>query len=199
MKRPEHDEYFMKIAIAVRSRANCLGQRVGAVLVRDGRVIATGYNGVPEGMTNCEDGGCERCENRGRRHKSGTAYDVCICVHAEQNAMLSAARFGTAAEGAVLYTTTRPCFGCSKEILSAKITGVFYLHEWEHPNQKLHGEYKKIQAAIPRIKRLRMRDPDETWAKGNRVLTDTGHTAPVAPSPPKPVPAITKTSGRRAS
>jgi dCMP deaminase len=96
MKRPEHAEYFMQIAMAARTRANCIGKRVGAVLVRDERVISTGYNGVPEGMTNCDEGGCQRSAV-GRRANEG--YGVCICVHAEQNALLSAARFGTTVEG----------------------------------------------------------------------------------------------------
>ena len=166
MKRPDRDEYFMQIAFAVRRRANCAGLRVGAVLVRDGRVISTGYNGVPEGMINCDEGGCERCENRDTRFDRGTGYDICICVHAEQNVLLSAARFGAATEGAFIYATHRPCFGCSKELLQAKVDSVFYLHEWEHPDPTLLPEYKKIQAAIPHLKRLKMRDPNEAWAKG---------------------------------
>jgi dCMP deaminase len=161
MKRPEHDEYFMRIAMVARSRANCAGKRVGAVLVRDERVISTGYNGTPEGMMNCDEGGCQRCA-KGRRANEG--YDVCICVHAEQNAMLSAARFGTILGGASLYTTLQPCFGCIKEVLQAKVEAAYYLHPWE-PKKSLLSEYRKIQAAIPKgIKRLSIRDPDGRWA-----------------------------------
>jgi dCMP deaminase len=130
--RPAQDEYFMTIAMAVRSRADCLGSRIGAVLARDERVVSTGYNGTPQDMVNCSDGGCERCSNR-ERFQSGSGYDLCICVHAEQNALLSAARFGIATEGAVVYTTTRPCFGCTKELLQARIKAVFYIHDWRHP------------------------------------------------------------------
>src|SRR5450756_1406092 len=79
--RPERPEYFMNIAMAVRERANCLGSRVGALLVLGYRVIATGYNGTPEKMPNCDEGGCDRCANR-EHYESGTAYDICICVHA---------------------------------------------------------------------------------------------------------------------
>ena len=99
---PSTDEYYMGIAMAVRQKANCQGNRVGAVLIKQNRVISTGYNGVPEGMTNCLDGGCLRCNNTANQFPSGHGYDLCICVHAEQNAILSAARFGIASEGATL-------------------------------------------------------------------------------------------------
>ena len=118
-KLPDWDTYYMGIAFAVREKANCTGNRVGAVIVKENRVIATGYNGVPAGITNCLDGGCLRCSNPGGQFKSGTGYDLCICVHAEHNALLSAAHFGIAVEGATLYTTMQPCFGCAKEIAQA--------------------------------------------------------------------------------
>jgi dCMP deaminase len=76
--RPNRDHYFMGIAIAVRERADCKGQKVGAVIVTADRIISTGYNGTPEKMPNCSDGGCVRCENRGKLYQSGTAYDLCI-------------------------------------------------------------------------------------------------------------------------
>ena len=110
----------------VQAKANCLGSRVGAVMVLQNRVISTGYNGVPEGMTNCMDQGCLRCRNREKQFQPGTGYDLCICVHAEQNALLTAARFGIAVEGATVYTTMRPCFGCGKELLQAKVKRVVY-------------------------------------------------------------------------
>ena len=109
MERPDlpqlsFDEYYMGLAIAVRRRANCVGTRVGAILVKDNRVRATGYNGVPEHMTNCVEGGCERCANR-EKYGGGEAYDLCICVHAEQNALMVAARYVIAVNGAPIYTT----------------------------------------------------------------------------------------------
>jgi dCMP deaminase len=121
---PSDDDYYMGVALAVRRKANCTGNRVAAVIVRGKRVIATGYNGVPEGMTNCLDGGCLRCSNPNKQFPSGTGYDLCICVHAEQNALLSAARFGISVEGAHLYSTMQPCFGCTKELVQAKIAKV---------------------------------------------------------------------------
>src|SRR4051794_10190108 len=149
-ERPEHDRYFMEIAIAVRRRAVCLGRKVGAVLVQDGRIISTGYNGTPENMANCDDRerGCLRCSER-ERFKPGEGYDLCICVHAEQNALLSAARFGTSVEGATMYTTVRPCFGCTKEALQAKVQAIYYLHDWSHPDDQVRKQYEVIQARLP--------------------------------------------------
>src|SRR3990172_12051902 len=104
--RPDRMNYYMLIALAVRKRANCIGNRVGAVLVLNDRIISTGYNGTPQNMPNCDEGGCERCAHR-EKYGTATGYDVCICVHAEQNALISASRFGTPVEGASLYTTMR--------------------------------------------------------------------------------------------
>jgi len=128
--RENRNKYFMNIALAVRLRANCKGNRVGAIIVLDNRIISTGYNGTPENMVNCLDGGCYRCANRDKAYKSGEAYDLCICLHAEQNAILAAARFGISTSGSTMYTTMRPCFGCAKEMLQAQIRTVHYLHEW---------------------------------------------------------------------
>jgi deoxycytidylate deaminase len=77
---PDNDTYYMGIAMAVRQKANCTGNRIGAVLVLENRVISTGYNGVPEGMRNCLEGGCLRCRNPQGRFPTGTGYDLCICV-----------------------------------------------------------------------------------------------------------------------
>ena len=145
--RPDMDEYMMSIAVGVRARANCLGSHIGAVLARDGHIVATGYNGTPHKTPNCDEGGCGRCLNT-KDYPSGTGYDLCICVHAEQNALLSAARFGIAVEGSVLYTTWRPCFGCTKEMLQAGVLGVRYGEDWE-PNSDLKEEYFRLQSYFP--------------------------------------------------
>ena len=163
--RSKHHHYFMNIAIAVRKRANCKGSRIGAVIVLNGRIISTGYNGTPENMPNCLDGGCYRCANRDK-FPPGTGYDLCICVHAEQNAILSAARFGIAIEGSTVYTTMRPCFGCTKEMLQAKVKAVYYLTEWSHPDEKQKAEFDRIQGRFQEgIRRLEdMEDPEAEWA-----------------------------------
>ncbi|MDA3961646.1 MAG: dCMP deaminase family protein [Planctomycetota bacterium] len=166
---PSTDEYYMGIAFAVREKANCTGNRVGAVIVKGNRVVSTGYNGVPEKMTNCLDGGCLRCTNPSGQFPSGTGYDLCICVHAEQNAILSAARFGIAIEGATLYTTMQPCFNCAKEMLQTKIARVVYLHPWVPSDEDAEmdrlkkAEYAKIMANIKQ-ERLVLEDPRASWA-----------------------------------
>jgi len=154
----------MGIAMSVRSRADCVGNRVGAVLVLDDRIISTGYNGTPANMTNCTDGGCERCLNR-EKYASGTFYDLCICVHAEQNAVLAAARFGIATEGAVLYSTMQPCFGCTKELLQAGIRCVYYLHQWVYPEPGIQDSYALLQKHFADgVRQITMVDEQAKWA-----------------------------------
>jgi dCMP deaminase len=162
--RPDRASYYMGIAIAVRRRANCLGSRVGAILVLDDRIIATGYNGTPAGFPNCDAGGCDRCAQRGR-YQPGQGYDLCICVHAEQNALLSAARFGIAVAGATCYTTTRACLGCTKELLQAQVHEVRYLHDWRHPDETQRQLYERLQRHFPGgCSKVPLEDPDAAWA-----------------------------------
>ena len=181
-RKPSFPEYFMGIALAVRSRANCLGNRVGALITVDKRIVSTGYNGTPYNMPECTDGGCLRCRSRSE-YPAGTGYDLCICVHAEQNALLAAARFGISVQGGVIYTTLRPCFGCTKELLQAKITSVVFLHDWQHPDEKTRAEYERLQARFPDgIVHLPFEDPEKKWALSAHRDTEkfsvqgTGHT-----------------------
>jgi dCMP deaminase len=169
-KPPDSDDYYLGIALAVRRKANCTGNRVGAIIVKNNRVIATGYNGVPEGMKNCLNGGCLRCTNPDGKFPSGTAYDLCICVHAEQNALLAAARFGIAVEGAHMYTSMQPCFGCAKELLQARITKVSYIHAWvptdidPKMDKAKKAEYEKLLAKL-HVEHLKsFKDPAKNWA-----------------------------------
>jgi len=175
--RENRHKYFMNIAFAVRLRANCKGNRVGAVIVLNNRIIATGYNGTPENMPNCLDGGCYRCANRDKTYKSGEAYDLCICVHAEQNAIIAAARFGIAVAGSTMYTTLRPCFGCAKEMLQAQVHSVYYLHEW-NPTVKddalktaeQRAEYEKLMIRFPGgVHKLDIPDPHFDWAVSKKA------------------------------
>jgi dCMP deaminase len=162
--------YLMGIAMAVRRRADCIGNRVGSIIVLNRRIISTGYNGTPENMKNCTEGGCHRCAHR-ERYPPGTGYDLCICVHAEQNAILAAARFGISVDGASVYTTMRPCFGCTKEMLQARIVEVFFLHEWAppDPDPDKQAQYALIQARFPGgIRHLDVPDPEADWAVSKR-------------------------------
>jgi len=121
--RPSWDEYFMKIAEDASTRSNCLRRKVGALIVKQRNIISTGYNGTPIGVKNCFEGGCPRCQSD---VEPGQGYDTCICVHAEANAILLAARHGNATEGGVLYTTLRPCFSCLKEAVQAGIREIVF-------------------------------------------------------------------------
>ncbi|PID56885.1 cytidine deaminase [candidate division KSB3 bacterium] len=140
MKRPSWDEYFMNIAYETARRSNCCRRQIGAVLVRDRRIVSTGYNGTPLGVKNCIDGGCLRCASA---VPSGQSYDTCICVHAEQNAIVLAARNGTSSDGCVLYTTLRPCFGCAKESVQAGIIEVVYYEDYRYP-EELEAVYQNL-------------------------------------------------------
>jgi dCMP deaminase len=169
----------MGIAMAVRLRANCTGNRVGAVIALNNRLISTGYNGTPENMPNCLDGGCYRCANRDKAFQSGEAYDLCICVHAEQNAILATACFGIAVKGSNVYTTMRPCFGCAKEMLQAKVHAIYYLHVWNPvanedvlKNTERQSEYEKLLRRFPGgVHALDMPDPDQKWAVTNKRIS----------------------------
>ncbi|HYM15188.1 MAG TPA: dCMP deaminase family protein [Dehalococcoidia bacterium] len=164
MPRPDPDAYFMGIALAVRARANCTGRRVGAVIVRDRRILSSGYNGTPARMLNCEEGGCHRCAHPAA-YAPGEGYDLCICVHAEQNALLAAARFGVAIEGCSLYSTLQPCFGCLKEMLQANVREVCYLQPWE---SRFPEQYAALVGRLgaDRFRPVHVNDPDAGWALG---------------------------------
>ena len=124
-KRPGWDRYFMDIAQVAAKRSNCSRRQVAAVLVRDKRIISTGYNGTPRGVRNCSDGGCPRCSSNA---PSGSKLTECLCSHAEENAIVQAAYHGIMVKGATLYTTYSPCLLCAKMIINAGIVEVVY-HE----------------------------------------------------------------------
>ncbi len=125
--RPHPNTYYLALAVTVAGRAECVGQKVGAVIVQGNRVVSTGYNGAPEGWGNCSDGGvCPRCDER-EAFGSGNGYDKCICVHAEMNAIASAARHGMTIDGATAYVTHQPCITCAKELAQTGIRRVYYV------------------------------------------------------------------------
>jgi len=127
MRRPSWDEYFMKIAQVAALRSNCVKRKVAAVIVRDKRVISTGYNGTPRGTKNCYEGGCPRCNNLA---DSGTRLDECLCSHGEENAITQAAYHGVSVKDATLYTTFAPCLMCTKMIINAGIREVVYNRDY---------------------------------------------------------------------
>jgi dCMP deaminase len=121
--RPPWDQYFMSIATLVAQRATCLRRQVGAVLVRDKRIITTGYNGVPSGIRHCLELGCLR-ETRGV--PSGERHELCRGLHAEQNAIIQAALYGVSLEGSTLYCTNQPCAICSKMLINVRVEKIIY-------------------------------------------------------------------------
>ncbi|MEG0217620.1 MAG: cytidine/deoxycytidylate deaminase family protein [Raoultibacter sp.] len=121
--RPSWDEYFMLLATEVASRTTCLRRAVGAVIVKDRRILSTGYNGVPTGIRHCDEVGCLRQQ---LGVPSGQRHEICRGLHAEQNAIIQAARYGTNIEGASIYITTQPCIVCAKMIINAGITEIVY-------------------------------------------------------------------------
>lgn len=113
----------MSITELVAQRATCVRRKVGAILVRDKRIIATGYNGAPANITHCQQVGCLRAE---QGVPSGERHELCRGLHAEQNAIIQAALHGVSVEGATLYCTNMPCSICSKMLINARVVTVFY-------------------------------------------------------------------------
>lgn len=125
--RPGWDEYFMDIARTVASRSNCVKRKVAAVVTLDKRIISTGYNGTPRGTTNCNEGGCPRCNDLAL---GGTRLDECVCSHAEENAITQAAYHGVSLKGGTVYTTFSPCLQCTKMIINAGLAEVIFQSEY---------------------------------------------------------------------
>ncbi len=121
--RPDWDEYFMQIATIVALRSNCMKRKVAALIVKDRRIISTGYNGTPRGVRNCNEGGCPRCNAMA---PSGTNLEECFCSHGEENAIVQAAYHGISLKDATLYSTYAPCLICTKMIINAGIREVVY-------------------------------------------------------------------------
>jgi len=120
-KRPSWDEYFSRIVVEVSKRSTCLRRQVGAILVRDKRILSTGYNGVPSGIVHCSERGCLREE---RRVPSGERHELCRGLHAEMNAIIQAATYGISIKGATLYSTTFPCSLCARMLINAGIVRI---------------------------------------------------------------------------
>jgi len=138
--RPPWDDYYMNIAWDVSTRSNCQRRPVGALIVVDRRIVSTGYNGTPFGVKNCNEGGCPHCASDAPRHQG---YETCLCVHAEQNAVLLAARQGTATDLASLFVTLRPCFDCLKAMIQAGIREIVYDQPFDY-----NGNMEKVYQTL---------------------------------------------------
>ena len=118
IKRPSWDKYFLSIAKLVAERSTCLRRQVGAVIVKDKRILTTGYNGAPSGLDHCDKTGCMREE---LNIPSGERHELCRALHAEMNAMLQAAQYGISLRDSIIYCTNQPCIICAKMIINAGI------------------------------------------------------------------------------
>jgi len=124
LSRPTWDEYFIEITKMVAKRSTCLRRHVGAILVKDKRILATGYNGAPQNIRHCLDIGCIR---ETKKVPSGERHELCRGIHAEQNLIIQAAYHGISIAGSQLYCTNFPCSICAKMIINAGITKIIYL------------------------------------------------------------------------
>ncbi len=122
--RPSWNEYFTAIVREVASRSTCRRRQVGAVIVKDKRILATGYNGAPTGLAHCLDVGCLRDESE---VGSGERHELCRGLHAEQNAIIQAALHGVSIQGAAIYTTNQPCTLCAKMIINSGLRRIFFI------------------------------------------------------------------------
>lgn len=142
--RPDWQTYFFQIAGLVATRSTCLRRRVGAVIVKDNRILSTGYNGTPAGITHCSERGCIRTE---LDIPSGERHELCRGLHAEQNAIIQAAYHGVCINGADIYCTNQPCIICSKMLINAGIKRIFISDTY--PDEL--GEEMLKEANIPLI------------------------------------------------
>ena len=128
MDRPGWNEYFMKMADLAAKRSTCIRRSVGAVLVKDRRVLATGYNGAPKKLKHCEETGCLRAE---MDVPSGQRHEICRGVHAEQNLIAQAGVHGVKTEGATVYCTNQPCVICAKLLINSGIAKIYYKNPYQ--------------------------------------------------------------------
>ncbi len=128
--RPSWDEYFMNIADNVSTRVTCIRRKVGAIIVKERRILSTGYNGAPAGITHCTKETCLRTLNN---VPSGEKHELCRGLHAEQNAIIQAAQHGVSIAGAIIYITTQPCSICAKMLINSGITKFIYKNPYNDP------------------------------------------------------------------
>lgn len=146
-KRPSWDEYFLDVAKLVAKRATCLRRSVGAVLVKNKRILATGYNGAPSGLKHCADVGCMRQK---LKIPSGERHELCRALHAEQNALIQASLYGISVKGSTMYATCQPCIICVKMIINAGIKEIVIAEGY--PDKMALDFLKEAKIKIKKIK-----------------------------------------------
>jgi dCMP deaminase len=128
--RSSWDEYFVEITNIVATRSTCLRRKVGAIAVKDRRIVATGYNGSPSKTSHCADVGCIRQQ---MNIPSGTRHELCRAIHAEQNLIIQAAIHSQTLEGCDVYCTTQPCIICAKMLIGCKVKNIYYHEGYNDP------------------------------------------------------------------
>lgn len=146
-KRPSWDEYFLEIAKLVSTRSTCLRRKVGAVLVKDKKILATGYNGAPKKITHCDKTGCLRDK---LNVPPGERHELCRGLHAEQNALLQAANYGTRVDGSILYCTNQPCIICAKMLINAGVKEIIITSGY--PDKRAKDMLKEAGIGIKIVK-----------------------------------------------
>jgi len=148
LSRPSWSEYFMAITKMVAKRSTCLRRHVGAILVKNKRILATGYNGAPAGIRHCEETGCIRQDSG---VPSGQRHELCRGLHAEQNAIIQAAYHGVSIDGSTLYCTNKPCIICSKMLINAGIKEIIYEEGYDDPlaDEMLTEAGIKVERFVP--------------------------------------------------
>lgn len=158
-RRPTWDSYFMQLAHVVSGRSTCLRRQVGAVIVKDNQILSTGYNGSPSGLQHCDKVGCLR---QILNIPSGERTEICRAVHAEQNALVQAAKHGVAIMEADLYTTHQPCVLCTKLLINVGIKRVLYHYSY---SDQLAADMAK-EAGLELIQLME----EDTFASPNQLM-----------------------------
>lgn len=146
-KRPSWDEYFLELAHLVAKRSTCLRRSVGAVLVKDKRILATGYNGAPRGLVHCLDIGCLREK---LKIPSGERHELCRALHAEQNALIQASLYGVSVKDSTLYATNQPCVICAKMLINAGIKEIVISDGY--PDKMAMGFLREANIKVRKVK-----------------------------------------------
>ncbi|MFH8119662.1 MAG: dCMP deaminase family protein [Candidatus Aenigmatarchaeota archaeon] len=147
-KRPDLDSYFLKICKVVATRSTCIRRKVGAVLVKDKQILATGYNGAPRKLPHCLEEGCLREK---LKIESGKNQELCVGVHAEQNAIIQCAVNGVSSKDSTLYVTSSPCKICAKMIINAGIKRVVY--EETYPDYEALNLLKNVGINVVKLEK----------------------------------------------
>lgn len=148
LRRPSWDQYFIEIARLVATRSTCLRRKVGAVVVKERHILATGYNGTPKGITHCEAEGCLREK---LKVLPGERHELCRGLHAEQNALLQAALYGISLKDSIFYCTNQPCIICAKMLINAGIKEIVILDGYPDQMAREMFQEAKIKIRKPKI------------------------------------------------